>query len=105
MKFNNVVVNFGWQKPVVMLQYGTLSYTIGTLELKGVKVMELGNLDPENDPQHHKMLLVCEMSTTIRLAQTEIPEPVNTCSHKLFDKTALRHSKDKLEPRIKVSNQ
>ncbi|GFD77293.1 hypothetical protein KUL118_01550 [Tenacibaculum sp. KUL118] len=87
MKFNNVSVYFGWPKPVVVLQYGTLQYEIGTLELKGVTLLQLGNLDPERVAKHHQMLLVCEMSTTIRLAKTDIPEPVNTCSRKLFDVT------------------
>lgn len=93
MKFKNVSVHFGWPKPVVVLQYGKLQYEIGTLELKGVRVMELGNLDPEHVAKHHQMLLICEMSTAIRLAQTDIPEPVNTCSRKLFGETDTEHPK------------
>ncbi len=100
MEFNNVSIRFGWHKPVVVLQYGTLQYEIGTLELKGVTLMELGNLDPERVAKHHQMLLICEMSTTIRLAQTDIPEPVNTCSRKLFDETGVEHPKVTHKPNL-----
>ncbi|GFD70959.1 hypothetical protein KUL113_03790 [Tenacibaculum sp. KUL113] len=93
MEFKNVRIQFGWNKPVVVLQYGTLQYEIGTLELKGVTLMQLGSLNPEHVAKHHQMLLVCEMSTTIRLAKTDVPEPVNTCSRKLFDETALEQPK------------
>lgn len=100
MKFKNVAIQFGWNKPVVVLQYGTLKYEIGTLELKGVTLMQLGNLNPERVEKHHQMLMVCETSTTIRLAKTEVPEPINTCSHKLFGETALEQPKVTLKPNL-----
>ena len=100
MKFKNVSVHFGWYKPVVVLQYGKLQYEIGTLELKGVTLMELGNLDPEHVAKHHQMLLICEMSTTIRLAQRDIPEPVNICSRKLFGETDTEQPKVTHKPNL-----
>ena len=105
MKFNNATIHFGWNKPVVILQYGPLNYQIGVQELRGVTVMQLGNLNPEKNERHHQMLSICEMSTTIRLAKTEVPEPVNTCSHKLFGETTTKQPKEALEPQHKIINQ
>ena len=94
-------VTYDETRRVFSFTYGALNYVIGSLELRGMTVTDLYELDPEESDKHHHMLSLCEMGTMLRIANSPEkqghPEPVNTCSHKLFRETITKPLKRKLE--------
>lgn len=93
-------VNYQKTTGLFELEYGRLNYIIGLPEMGGITLEQLSNLDPETYPEQHNILLVCEAATLLRKAKTDTqranPSPVNACSHKLFDRTNTKASKERL---------
>lgn len=55
-------------KNVLYLRYGRRTFQIGIVELRGLTVRDLMNLDPDNNPDHMVALRICELATQVRLA-------------------------------------